>query len=184
MFRQIRVGMVTGDAVKATTGKTWDQWCRILDRAGGRMMEHKEIARVLQKQHGLTPWWSKTVAVGYRNERGIRRDEQGTPTGWSPDVTMSKIVNAPRAAVWAAWQDPGTLAQWLGEAKFHVLKTAPLKSMQLNWPGQTRVTVRFNERAGKTRVTISQSKVPAADADSRRDYWSGALERLKAIMAR
>jgi len=184
LFQQIRVGTVTDDAVKASTGKTWEEWCKILDRAGARMMDHKEIALVLQQQFGLTRWWSQMVAVGYENERGIRPGELGADLRKRYDVTISKMVIAPRAAVWAAWQDPGTLARWLPDAKFAVSKTVPLKILHLDWRGETRVTVRLYEQRGKTRVTVSHARVPASDVDSQKEYWSAALDRLKAIVAR
>jgi uncharacterized protein YndB with AHSA1/START domain len=184
MFQQIRVGTVTDDAVKASTGKPWDAWCKILDRAGARMMEHKEIALVLQEQFGLTRWWSQMVAVGYENERGMRQDGRAESAGKRYDVTITKVVIAPRVAVWAAWQDPGTLARWLPDAKFEISKAVPQKILHLDWPGETRVAVRLYERRGKTRVVVSHAKVPESDAESMKSYWSEALERLKAIVSR
>jgi uncharacterized protein YndB with AHSA1/START domain len=184
LFQQIRVGTVTDDAVKASTGKTWVEWCKILDKAGARMMDHKEIALLLQEQLGLTRWWSQMVAVGYENERGIRQDERGEPCGKRYEVTISKLVIAPRAAVWAAWQDPGALARWLPDAKFEISKTVPHKILHLHWPGETRVAVRLYERRGKTRVVVSHAKVPESDVERLKDYWSAALDRLKSIVAR
>ena len=184
LFQQIRVGTVTGDAVKASTGKTWDQWCKILDKAGARMMDHKEIALLLQKQLGLTHWWSQMVAVGYENERGIRQDQRGAPCGSRHEVTVSKVVIAPREAVWAAWQDPAARARWLPDVKFEVSKTVPHKILHLDWPGETHVAVRLYERRGKTRVVVSHAQVPESDAERLKDYWSAALDRLKAIVAR
>ena len=184
LFQQIRVGTVTDDAVKASTGKPWDEWCKILDRAGARMMEHPEIALVLQKQFGLTRWWSQMVAVGYENERGMRQDGRADSGGKRYNITISKVVIAPCVAVWAAWQDPGTLARWLPDAKFEISKTVPLKTLHLVWPDETRVAVRLYERRGKTRVVVSHAKVPEGDADRVKFYWSDALDRLKAIVAR
>src|ERR1700683_1285802 len=97
LFQQIRVGNLTDDAVKAKTGKTWAEWCKILDKAGARMMDHPEIALLLQKQMGLRLWGSQMVAVGYENERGIRQDQHGDPPGRRYEVTLSKIVAVPRS---------------------------------------------------------------------------------------
>jgi len=183
-FQQIRVGTLTNDAVRAKTGKTWDEWCKILDKAGGRMMDHAEIALVLQKQMSLSPWWSQMVAVGYENERGIRPNERGGPPGNRFEVTLTKVVAVPRAAVWAAWQDPGTLARWLPDAKFEISKTVPHKILHLDWPGETRVAVRFYERRGKTRVVVSHARLSESEAQRLKDYWCAALDRLQAIVAR
>ena len=183
-FQHIRVGSLTDDAVKARTGKSWDEWCKILDKAGARMMDHSEISLLLQNQIGLTRWWSQMVAVGYENERGIRQDERGDPPGKHYQVALAKIVAAPRAAVWAAWQDPATLANWLPGAKFEVSKTVPLKTLHLEWLDETRVAVRLYERRGKTRVVVSHGKLGEREAARLQAYWSAALDRLKVLMAR
>jgi uncharacterized protein YndB with AHSA1/START domain len=183
LFQEIRVGNLTDAAVRAKTGKTWEEWCKILDKAGARMMEHGEIALLLQK-NGLSRWWGQMVAVGYEKERGIRQDERGGPAGKRYEVTLTKIVAAPREAVWAAWQDPGTLARWLPQAKFEVSKAVPYKTLHLDWPDETRVAVRFYERRGKTTVVVSHGRLAESDAARQQPYWSAALDRLKAIVAR
>ncbi|MBA3255453.1 MAG: DUF4287 domain-containing protein [Pyrinomonadaceae bacterium] len=47
------------EAVKAKTGKKWNQWFAILDKAGAKKMTHQEIVKFLNSQHDLGPWWSK-----------------------------------------------------------------------------------------------------------------------------
>jgi len=183
LFQQIRVGTVTGDAVKAKTGKPWDQWFKILDKAGARMMEPEETALFLHDQYGIPGWWSKMVAAGYLNERGLRQDESAPPVH-KREVTLSKVVLAPRAAVWAAWQDPGALARWLPDAKFEVSKTVPLKILHLDWSGQTRVVLRLYERSGKTRLVVSHGNLAEDDTERWQQYWIEALERLRLLVAR
>jgi len=184
LFQQIRVGTLTEDAVKARTGKTWDEWCKILDKAGARMMDHKEIACLLQKQIGLSPWWSQMVAVGYEKERGIRQDKRGQSPGRRYEVKLTKIVPVPRAAVWTAWEDAGMLARWLPDAKFEVSKTVPQTALHLDWPDETRVAVRLYERRGKTRVVVSHGELAESDAKRWQGYWSAALDRLMVIVTR
>jgi uncharacterized protein YndB with AHSA1/START domain len=183
-FQQIRVGTLTADAVKAKTGKSWPEWCKILDKAGARMMDHRETALLLQQHFGLSRWWGHMLTVGYENERGIRVGEGSDSAGRRVEVTLAKIVPVPRAAVWAAWQDPGALARWLPEAKFEVSKTVPQKILHLEWPDDTHVAVRFYEQVGKTRVVVAHARLAASDAQRMQEYWSEALERLKAIVSR
>jgi hypothetical protein len=183
LFQQIRVGTVTDDAVKAKTGKTWDEWWKILDQAGARMMDHREIGLLLQEQAGLSRWWSNMVAAGYESARGIRQDQHAAPPGKHYVVTLTKIMAVPRAAVWAAWQDPGLLARWLPDTNFGVSKSVPDKILHLDWTDGTRVTVRFYERRGKTRVVVAHGKLGEGDAARLQKFWSAALDRLKAVMA-
>jgi hypothetical protein len=185
LFQQIRVGALTGDAVSAKTGKSWEAWCKLLDKAGARMMDQRERALLLQNQFGLTRWWARMVAVGYANERGIRHDKHGSPMGRRFEVTLNKTLDAPRAAVWAAWQDPAALATWLPDEKFEVSKTVPYKILHLAWPDQTHVAVRFYERRGKTRLVVSHGRLPdVSDTARRQAYWLAALDRLKLAVTR
>ena len=182
MFQQIRVGNLTDDVVKAKTGKSWDEWCKILDKSGARMMDHREITLLVQKQTGLSKWYSQMMAIGYENERGMRLDEEGDPLGKKYEVTLTKLVPAPAAAVWVAWQDPATLAQWLPDVKFTVAKAMPEKILHLDWPDETHVSVRFYERKGHTRMVVCHSKLGDAGTDELRRYWSDALDRLRVIV--
>lgn len=184
LFQQIRVGTVTEDAVKGKTGKTWDEWCKILDKAGARMMDHQEIALFLHKQLGLSLWWAQMVAVGYENERGLRADKRSGPNGQKCEVTLNKTVPASRAAVWAAWQDRNTLERWLPGADFAVTKTVPLKILHLDWPPETRVIVRLYERRGQARVVVSHGRLADEDVEDVQRYWLQALDRLRLVVAR
>jgi len=147
-------------------------------------MDHAEITLLLKKQLGLSRWWSQMLAVGYENDRGIRKDEIGGPPGKRYAVTLRKLVTAPRAAVWAAWQDPATLALWLPDAKFEISKAVPHKTLHLEWPGETRVAVRLYERRGRTRVELSHAKLAEDEAARLQKYWSAALDRLQVLVAR
>jgi len=42
--RNLRLAGVGSEAVERATGKGWDEWLRVLDRAGAKTMTHKEIA--------------------------------------------------------------------------------------------------------------------------------------------
>ena len=114
----------------------------------------------------------------------MRQGDRGEPLGKHTEVTLAKILPVPRAAVWAAWQDPGTLSRWLPESNFEISKTVPQTMLHLQWPDETHVAVRFYERRGKTRVVVSHARLAEKDAERTQEYWSAALDRLKAIVAR
>ena len=184
LFQQIRVGTLTDDAVRAKTGKTWDEWCKILDRAGGLMMDHQERALWLREQSGLSNWWGQMIAVGYENERGIRAAQRGELPGHRFEVNLNKTVSAPRSAVWSAFEDKDTLARWLPDAQFAVSKTAPPKILYLTWRDETPLTIHFYERNGRTRLVLAHRKLSEAESYRLREYWSDALDRLRVMMSR
>jgi hypothetical protein len=176
-----RIQGVSDDAVKAKTGKKWDEWFKLLDKAGARMMDHREIARYVG-QFELTRWWARTVCVGYEQDRGIRHKHQ---RGTTYSMDRAKTVGAPLAEVWAAWQDQATRDRWLPEAPFEVRWTTLNKVIHLNWLGGTRVRARFSEKNGRTKMVVTHGKLESnADATRMHSYWSEALARLKAIVER
>src|SRR5262245_40841726 len=74
-------GDIGGAAVRKATGKSWTQWCAILDREGAAKRAHAEIAESLATKHRVPPWWSQMVTVQYERARGLRAKGQ-TPQGW------------------------------------------------------------------------------------------------------
>lgn len=43
-----------------------------------------------------------------------------TPTGSEPTLVITRMFDAPREAVWAAWTDPKQIVQWSGPQNFTV----------------------------------------------------------------
>ena len=180
LFRQKRVNSVSDDTVKAKTGKTWEEWYKILEKSGARMMQHDEIARFAHKQLGLTRWWGSLLAVGYEQEHGMREPYQ---RDIGSEVDRSRTMAAPRAAVWAAFNDRALLDRWLPGLAFEVHKSTPDRILILNWPDDTRVTVTLTQRSAKTKVAISHEKVPGLEEVRRlQDFWAEALERLRIVV--
>jgi len=60
---------VSNEAVRAKTGKTWPDWFAILDKAGARKMDHKQIVAYLNEHHQVGPGWQQMVTVGYEQAR-------------------------------------------------------------------------------------------------------------------
>jgi len=180
MVRRLRsrpVSRISEDALKAKTGKTWEQWFKILTKAGARMMDYREAVLVLRKQHGLTAWWSQMVMVAYEQRHGMRQIHQ-KGTGYTAE--RSKTLTAPLAAVWAAWQDQATRDRWLPGARFEVAKSTPQKRLHLRWFDDTKVAIAFYVRGSKTEVVVSHEKLTeSADVPRLQTYWSQALVRLK-----
>ena len=79
------------EAVLRATGKTAEDWFAILDAAGARDMSHKDIAVLLNTQHGVSPWWSQHVTVEYERARGMRERYQ-TTRGYQVSVTKTLPV--------------------------------------------------------------------------------------------
>lgn len=167
-------------AVQAKTGKTWAEWFALLDAAGAKKMDHKQIVAVLNDQHAVGPWWRQTVTVNYEQARGLRAKHE-TTTGFQ--VGASRTISASAGQLFKAWKDARTRARWLPETGLVIRKSTPDKSLRITWSdGATHLDVELYPKGEtKTQVTIQHSKLPNAAAVTRyKAFWSAALDRLKA----
>lgn len=171
------------EAVKARTGKTWPAWLKIIDKAGGRKLSHKQIVAYLSEHHGgLGGWWTQMVTVGYEQARGLR-DKHEKPGGY--EISASKTVAVPVSRLYAAWHDARTRRRWLPEAMLQVRKATRDKSMRIAWTADsTSVDVNFYTKPdGKSQVTVQHGKLKnATEAARKKVYWADRLSSLKALL--
>ena len=172
------------DAVKAKTGKVWDDWFTILDKAGAKKMTHTEIATHLYDKCGVPGWWCQMVAVGYERARGLRGKYE-TPAGYS--ISRSKTIAVSVKTLYNAWKNAKVRAGWLRENKVEIRKATPGKSMRLTWKdGKTLLSVNFYPRSeGKSQIVVEHNKLATAtEAKKMQTYWERKLDILKSTLER
>lgn len=169
---------ISAEAVRAKTGRTWQEWFEILDQEGAREMPHGQIAEIVYGKYEIDGWWAQMVTVAYERERGLR-DKHQKPDGY--EISGSKTLPVPIETLFAAWQDETARGRWLGEKGLTVRKATPNKTMRVTWPDKTNVVVYFTAKGeAKSQVTVQHGKLPDAEAAARRKaWWAEALERLR-----
>ena len=173
---------MSDEAVESKTGKTWSRWFRDLDAAGARKMSHQEIVALLNKKHGVGPWWQQMVAVTYEQARGLRAKHE-KPEGF--EISVSRTIDAPPGKAFKAWTDEKTRKKWL-PANLTIRKATTNKTLRITWEdGKTSVSVSFALKGdGKSQVVAQHSKLPDAKAAARmKKFWAQALDRLKEVLA-
>ena len=172
-----------GDAaVMRATGRSWNEWLTVLDRAGARTMPHKDIALMLSRQFAVPLWWSQTVTVGYEQARGLRLPGQKAD-GYSVNASRTLPIEVGR--LYDAWKDPKARARWLREAPVQVRHSTDGRSLRMTWTaGGSAVDVNFvAKEAGRSQVQVEHRKLAdPADARRQKAFWSEALDRLKAFL--
>ena len=177
-----KVNGIGDEAVRAKTGKTWSEWIATLDRAGGRSMEHAEIASHLHEKFGVAPWWTQMVTVGYEQSIGKRVPRQKAD-GFA--ASASKTLNVSAAAAFTAFNDPRQRASWLRDELTIRKATAP-KSLRITCAdGTTHLDVNIDAKGeGKAQVTLQHTKLSSArEASQMKKYWGDALKRLEETLA-
>jgi len=172
---------ISDAAVQAKTGRNWQQWFSILDRAGATKMSHKEMAEYLYEKQGVPGWWSQMVAVTYEQERGLREKHE-RPDGYS--VSASKTFGVQLNILYKHWSDEKLRSKWLKD-KFSIRKATKDKSMRITWSDGTSVEVNFYEKGySKSQAAVQQSKLAdSKQVERARSYWKAALVRLQDELA-
>jgi len=175
----VRLAGVGSDAVMRATGKAWEEWLKVLDKAGAVKMPHKAIAEMVYDRFGIPGWWAQMVTVGYEQARGLRSMYEKAD-GFAANASKTFQANLER--LYGAWHDPRLREVWLPGAPLDVRKSSDGKSMRITWTlGNSSVEVNFYAKGPeKSMVQVQHSKLSDAEAvAAQKAYWSSGLERLK-----
>jgi hypothetical protein len=71
-MRETGFRKIGDEAVKARTGRGWEDWHTILDTWGASERGHTRRAKRLLEQYGLSSWWAQAVIIRYERQRGLR----------------------------------------------------------------------------------------------------------------
>lgn len=161
---------LSNEKLVEATGRNWDEWLELLDRAGAIKRTHTEIARWLTEEQGVAGWWAQSITVGYERARGLREPGQRAD-GWS--VTASKTIEVPVEKVFAAFEKESIRDEWLPEAELHLrTATAPV-SARYDWgDGSTRLIVSFESlEPARSRVALEHERLPDSEVAERMKIW-------------
>ena len=177
--KALKLAGVGSQAVLKATGRAWDDWLKVLDRAGAKSMAHKDIATLLSRKFSVPGWWCQMVTVGYEQARGLREKHQ-TAQGFRASV--SKTVAVDVDDLYSAWSDGRQRSRWLPAAPIQVRRATENKSLRITWDGAEDVDVGFFAKGeGKSLVQVQHGKLANAGAVARcKKFWTAALARLKA----
>jgi hypothetical protein len=162
---------MSDDAVQKRTGRTWEQWVRMLDEAGAIEMPHRQIAEYVSSL-GTPDWWSQMVTVGYERIRGLR--EKGQRRGGSYEANKSRTFHVSVTKLFDA------VAGLIQEENMTVRTAKRPKTMRLSTAGGEIVQLYFTPKSGeKSSVAIQHTKLRSkGDVERRKSFWEEQLERL------
>lgn len=145
--------------VKAKTGKDWQQWFAILDKATANKMSHINIAEYLYEKRGVPGWWCQMIAVTYEQERGLRDNHQKAD-GYA--LSASRTFEVPLGILYNHWSNEEMRKQWLKD-QVVIRKATVNKSMRITWSDNTHVDVYFYEKgASKSQVAVQHTKLTSS----------------------
>ena len=184
--------------VKATTGKVWTDWYRLLDDAGGPGAGRRAITERLMKDHGLEAWWAQTIAVEYERAKAVH-EKDGRPKGYA--ICVTKTIATTPERVFDAFGDPDVMQSWFGDAKADFkeggafstkdgnrgkyTKVARPKTLRFVWEDDdpaaaSTVELKLMPNGKKVGLVLNHERIQSRPhADGLRAAWVAAIEKLK-----
>jgi hypothetical protein len=172
------------DAIAAKTGRTWRQWVRALDADGAAAMPHRDIAAMVHKKHHVGDWWAQSVTVGYERIKGLR--ERGQRRNGTYEASKSRTFNVAVNTLFDAWADDTARRRWLDGVEPVVRTARASKSMRLQWPDGTLISVGFMAKGrSKSAVALTHEKLRDRAASGKaKEYWTDRLDALGSLLAK
>ncbi len=191
---------ISDEAVRAKTGRSWEQWFRVLDRWDARAKGHSAAAKHLAERHGIGPWWSHMITARYDQDRGLRQRYEGR-RGF--EISVSRVIAAPARRVFECWLKPSDLSEWFTSGarveprvggryrnrdgdRGEFLAIRPHRRIRFTWenpkhaPGSEVEVAIASRGRGRVTATLTHSKLAARrHAEMMREAWSWALDSLR-----
>jgi hypothetical protein len=175
------VPSMSNEAVAAKTGKTWNEWFKLLDQANAMTLGHRHIAALLREKHELPGWWSQNVTVEYERSRGLRERHQ-VSDGYS--VTVTRIFPTSVSRLYSATADAAQRRQWFPRGVFEPSSQTKAKYVRGAWKKQSRLEFGFYAKGeGKAQIALAVTKLAGkTDVETERAAWKRALSKLEALL--
>jgi hypothetical protein len=168
-----RVLATSDENIRARTGRGWEEWFDLLDDSGAAERTHRDIARWVAEQQGLTPlsWNVQAVVGSYERARGGRAVGQHAD-GFRANVSKTVAVSVER--LYDAFLDGSVRDRWLPDGKLQERTASRPKSARFDWAdGPSRVHVTFMDKGpDKSTAAISHERLAnAAERERMKAYW-------------
>jgi hypothetical protein len=175
------------DALVNATGKALGDWFAVLDGHDARELPHKDIARLLQDEYGVSGWWSQNVTVEY--EKHIGRRETGQTQAGDYETTVTRTLPGDMDAVLDRWvahvSEEGAPAAFDG-VRFAgdpgISRTEKWRYWRVALADGTRVTVTISDKPRPATNAAHPAAILAVTSSKLRTRDDG--ERWKAFWRR
>jgi hypothetical protein len=186
MEKSFKRPVTSDEAIRARTGRGWEEWFDRLDDWGAAERPHREIARWVASELGIDPlaWNAQAITMSYERARG------GRAVGERSDgftITASKTVAVPVDRLYEAFVDESVRARWLPDGELRERTASKPRSARYDWgDGASRVTVTFLAK-GDDKSTAALEHARLADgeeAERMKAFWRDRVAALKEVLER
>lgn len=169
---------VSNTTVLARTGKGWDEWFRLLDKAGCRKKSHPQTVVEVRRIAEIGSWWEQMVARAYEQDRGLRQKPEAAD---ALRAEVSETLPVAAATLFTAWVTANRRPKWLPNCPLTIRKAAPVRTLQAILTGDSSVVDVTIAPKGlrKAHVTVRHTKLRDREqVEAMQEFWTRALDRL------
>jgi len=168
----------SNDAVRAATGRGWEEWCDIIDAWPGSVDGHAPIAKHLEEQYNeVSAWWAQGITIGWERITGRRLP------GEMPDGTFtankSKTLNGDASQLRALLLDDAARNDLFPGVTTELKSDPAAKTIRIAvGPGVASFGL-TDKGAGRANIAIQHARLPkVGDVDEWKFYWSEWLDAI------
>ena len=180
---------ISDASIAKATGHGLDYWFGVLDAFNTPPKGHTAMAAHLNEEHGVRGWHSQMITVVYERARGLRTMNQSCDGDFQVSLSkavagsVSQVVSALRGGGWLDGVDP-ELSRAFPKSAAVVVRDPNTAKLRYKW-GASIIDMRITAKKGGSTVAVGNMKLAdAAEVEKRRSQWRGALESLKAFLAK
>ena len=173
-----KIAGISEDSVRKRTGRSWEEWLRVLDHAKASTMTHKEIAAFVADRFEVSAWWAQSVTIGYERIRGLR--EVGQQRDGDFSANKSKTYPVSVSTLYRAFSTARQRDRWLPKGQLTVTTSSLNKSVRIRMADGTALDCYFTEKGpAKSQVALQHRKLKSkSEVEEKKTYWT---ERLAAL---
>ncbi|MGV8911719.1 MAG: hypothetical protein ACOH14_03805 [Rhodoglobus sp.] len=173
----VAVPELTDEAIRAGTGKGWEEWCALIDQFPGRADGHAAIAKHVRDDLGAGDWWSQGVTVGYERITGLRLPHQMPDGTFTANKSSTVAIEAEELR--HLLLDDGDRAELFPTVATELKSKRTAKAIRIGM-GTGSAIIRLEERSGgRTQIAIQHSQLPTFDdVEEWKFYWGEWLEAI------
>ena len=160
---------MSDDAIRAGTGKGWDEWCDIIDAWPGHTEGRTAVAKWLHEGTDLTGWWAQGVTNGWERITGRRLPYQRTDGTFA--AGKSKTVRVAADELRAALLDEDGRADLFPGVETTLRSKPSSQTIRLGM-GTGVVLIGVGDTGdGRAKVTVSHEKLATYDEVAEWKFW-------------
>lgn len=168
---------MSDNAVSAATGRSWNEWCELIERWPGHSEGHQAIATYLEAEQDLDGWWSQAVTIGFERITGLRLPHQMADGTFTANKSRTITVDGQQLRTMLLDENART-DLFPGEST-NLTSKPSAKNIRIAIGGGS-AQIAIAAAGNRTKITIQHSRLATFDDVERwKFYWSDWLDTLE-----